>query len=255
MWKIIARYSHRMMSTSKSDLASLLEGTRFLARRPGATAGIAALGMVLAALAPLLQLHAGLPDEPLVDAALTFVGLLPLELYFIPRFLIAADAQTGENPHNQPQDWRQRFEERWLRAFWGKAVLALAVGIGLSLVIVPGLLVLLAFGWTPLRILLRGESLVQAARGSYRMMVRAWRRVLLTTSAMAIVYMSLIIVLSYLVQLGVPDPTVEERLTHPLIWAGNFLGSLLSLWLSACLLALYRRLEAAPLAGTLPRAG
>ena len=205
---------------------------------------------------PLLQLHAGLPDDAAVDAILTFVGLLPLELYFIPRFLICADAQSGQNPHNPPGEWRQRFEERWLRAFWGKALLALAVGIGLSLAIIPGILVLAAFGWTPLRILLRGESLVQAAKGSYRMMVRAWQRVLLSVCAMGAIYLTLIMVLSSLVELGVPDPTPQVRLTHPLIWAGNFLGSLLSLWLSACLLALYQRVEgAAALQNSLPRAG
>jgi hypothetical protein len=40
------------------------------------------------------------------------------------------------------------------------------------------------------------------------------------------------------------------------MWIGNFLGSLLSLWLSTCLLALYRRVEgAAPLAAANRRAG
>jgi hypothetical protein len=245
-----------MMTSPKTDLACLLEGTRHQIRRPAATLGIAALGMLLAALAPLLQLHAGLPDDAAVDAVLTFVGLLPLELYFIPRFLICADAQSGQNPHNPPEGWRQRFEERWLRAFWGKALLALAVGVGLSLAIIPGILVLAAFGWTPLRILLRGESLVQAAKGSYQMMLRAWQRVLLCVCAMGAIYLALIMVLSSLVELVVPDPTPQVRLTHPLIWLGNFLGSLLSLWLSTCLLALYHRVEgAAPLQNTLPRAG
>lgn len=245
-----------MTTSPKTDLASIREGTRFLTLRPGASLGIAALGMALAALSPLLQLHAGLPDEPIVDMALTFVGLLPLEMYFIPRFLIAADAESGSNPLNRPGEWRVRFEERWLRAFWAKALVAAAALLGLSLAVFPGLLVLLAYGWAPLRVLLRGEPLLQALRGSYRMMVQAWRRVLLASTAMAVLYLAAIVVLSWLVQLGVPDPVAEVRLRHPLIWAGNFLGCLLSLWLSASLLALYRRVEgSAPLEGSLPRAG
>jgi hypothetical protein len=235
-----------MTTSPKTDLASLLEGTRYLTRRPLAVLGIAALGMLLAALAALLQIQAGLPEDPLVDAALTFASLLPLELYFIPRFLIATDAQAGQNPLNTADQWRQRFEERWMRAFWGKAALALATGIGLSLFIFPGLMVLMAFGWMPLRILLRGESIVQAARGSVHLMARAWRRVIFATSAMAMVYLSCIVVLSYLVGLAVQDPTARVRLTHPLIWIGNFFGCLLSVWLSACLLALFRRLETLP---------
>jgi len=235
-----------MTTSPQTDLASLKEGTRYLTRRPLAVLGISALGMVLAALAALLQIRAGLPEDPLVDAALTFASLLPLELYFIPRFLIAADAGSGDNPLNAPGEWRLRFEERWLRAFWGKAALALATGLGLSLFIFPGLVVLMAFGWVPLRILLRGEALAQAARGSLEMMARAWRRVLLATSAMAMVYLSGIVLLSYGVGFWVEDPSVRVRLTHPLIWAGNFVGSLLSLWLSACLLALFRRVETAP---------
>ena len=232
-----------MTTSPKTDLASLKEGTLYLTRRPLATLGISALGMVLAALAALLQIRAGLPEDPLVDAALTFASLLPLELYFIPRFLIAADAMAGQNPLNAPGDWPQRFEERWLRAFWGKALLALVTGVGLSLFIFPGLMVLMAFGWVPLRILLRGEALAQAARGSLQMMARSWRRVLFATSAMAMVYLSCIVILSYLVGLSVEDPTARIRLTHPLVWAGNFAGSFLSLWLSACLLALFRRVE------------
>jgi hypothetical protein len=232
-----------MTTSSKTDLASLLEGTRFLTRRPGATLGIAALGMLLAALAALLQIHAGLPEVPLVDGALTFAALVPLELYFIPRFLMATDAQAGQNPLNLPAEWKLRFEERWLRAFWAKALLALATGIGLSAFIFPGLLVLLAFGWMPLRILLRGESIAQAARGSVQMMARTWRRAVLATSAMAVVYLACILALSFLVGLKVEDPTARVRLAQPVIWAGNFVGSLLSLWLSSCLLALFRRLD------------
>ena len=65
-------------------------------------------------------------------------------------------------------------------------LLGLAFGVGFLLLLVPGLLVLMAFGWVPLRILLRGESLAQAARGSFQMMGRTWRRALLTVSALYI---------------------------------------------------------------------
>ena len=254
---MIARYSHRMTTSPKTDLASIREGTRYLTRRPGASLGIAALGMALAALSPLLQLNLGLPDDPWSDMALTFVSLLPLELYFIPRFLIAADAESGDNPLNLPGEWRTRFEERWLRAFGAKVLVALAACVGLSLAIVPGILVMLAFGWAPLRVLVRGEPMLQAAKGSYQMMVRSWRRIVLATSAMAVLYLSANIFLSWLLAVWLPDPvTAEARLAHPLVWIGNFLGCLLSLWLSTCLLALYRRVDrAAPLEGTLPRTG
>jgi hypothetical protein len=245
-----------MTTSPKSDLASLKEGTRYLARRPAVTLGIAALGMALFALAALLQRSSGLPDEPQVEQLLTFAALLPLELYFIPRFLIAADAQEGENPLNAPADWKIHFEERWLRAFWGKILLSFATGLGIILFVAPGLLVLMAFGWMPLRILLRGESVAQAARGSLQTMRHAWQRVILTTSAMAFVYLSASYLLSVLVEHFVPDPTPMARLTHPVLWAGNFFVSLLSLWLSACLLALFRRVEtAADPADSLPKAG
>ncbi len=235
-----------MTISPKSDLASIAEGTRYLLRRPGLSLGIAAVGMLLAGLAPLLQMRAGLPDEPTSELALTFASMLPLELYFIPRFLIAADALASQDPLNTPGDWKLRFEERWLRAFWGKVLLVLAVGAGLSLLLLPGLLLLMAFGWAPLRILLRGESLLQAAKGSLAMLVRTWARVLLVVSAAAVIYLSCIIILSFLVSLFVAEPTLHQRLVHPAVWAGNFCGSLLSLWLSSCLLALYRKVELPP---------
>jgi hypothetical protein len=236
-----------MTISPKSDLGSLLDGTRNLLDRPVLSLGIGFLGMVLASLAPLLQLHAGLPDDPTAELALTFAAMLPLELYFIPRFLIAADAVAGNDPLNPRDEWKQRFEERWLRAFWGKVLLFLAVGIGLYLLLVPGVMVLMAFGWTPLRILLRGESLAQAARGSLAMLGRTWARVLLVVSALSAAYLSCIVILSFLVGLFAGgDPTAQERLHHPAVWVGNFFGSLLSLWLSSCLLALFRRVELPP---------
>ena len=42
---------------------------------------------------------------------------------------------------------------------------------------------------------------------------------------------------------GLARSGARVRLLHPAFWAGNFLGVLLSLWLSACFLALFRRVE------------
>ena len=202
--------------------------------------------MILGALGPLLQIKTGLPDDPAISAALTFVGILPLELYFIPRFLLAVDAERGQNPLNPPETWKLHFEERWLRAFWGKILLAMAIAVGVKLLIVPGVLVLVLFGWTPLRILLRGETLVQAAKGSMQLMIHAWYRVLLVASAMLLAYLCCFGLLLTAVEYFVPDPTPHQRLTHPAIWTGNLVGNLLSLWLSTCLLTLYQRVEVEP---------
>jgi len=171
--------------------------------------------------------------------------VVPLELYFIPRFLMEVDAEAGGNPLNAAGDWKVRFEERWLRAFLAKVLLGLAVGVGMSLMLVPGLLVLLAFGWVPLRVLLKGEPLQVAAKASLRMMTLHWRRMVLATSAMAVVYLLAAMAVAVAVAHFIPEPTLHQRITHPALWVANFLSSLLSLWLSVCFLSLFRRLEAA----------
>jgi hypothetical protein len=50
--------------------------------------------------------------------------------------------------------------------------------------------------------------------------------------------------LDLLVGLVLPDPTPQVRMVHPAIWAENFCISMVELWLSASLLALFRRLDA-----------
>jgi hypothetical protein len=234
-----------MTTLANSDLTCLAEGTRFLVRRPSNVLILGVLGMGLSVLAPWIQLRSGLPDDLITASALICAAVVPLELYFIPRFLMAVDAEAGGNPLNAAGDWKVRFEERWLRAFLSKALLGLAVGIGMSFLLLPGLLVLLAFGWVPLRVLLKGEPLLVAAKGSLRMMTLHWRRTVLTTSAMAVVYLLAALSVAFAVAHFIPEPTLAQRITHPALWIANFLSSLLSLWLSSCFLALFRRLEAA----------
>jgi hypothetical protein len=232
-----------MTMSPKTDLATLTEGLGYLARRPIATVGMAVLGMLLAALAPLLQIKAGLPDDDVVRVALAFACLIPLEMYFIPRFLAEADASPGDRILNPAKDWEHLFDERWMRAMGGRLVLYGGVGLGMVFFILPGLMVFFAFGWMPLRMLLRGEALGAAARGSLRMMLRAWRRVMLVVLALALVYLVYLMLLSLALEPLGETPSPWVRLTHPGVWVGNFLGALLNLWASACALALFRRVE------------
>ena len=232
-----------MTTLATSDLHSLPEGTRFLARHPSAVLAMGVLGMGLSALAPWIQLRAGLPDDLVTASALICATVLPLEMYFIPRLLMEVDAEAGGNPLNAAGEWKVRFEERWLRAFAAKALLGVAVGLGVSLFIVPGLLVLMAFGWVPLRVLLKGETLANAARGSLRTASLHWRRMLLAACAMGTVSLLVAMAVAVTVAHFVPEPTLRQRITHPALWLAKFASSVLSLWLSACLLALFRRLE------------
>jgi len=124
----------------KTDLASFSEGTGFLVRRPFATLGLAALGMVLAALPPLLQIKFNLPNDDLTSNALIFAGLLPVEMYLIPRFLAEADAFRGGSPQNPHGEWEKHFEARWLKAMAGKVLLSVAIGLGILCFIIPGLI-------------------------------------------------------------------------------------------------------------------
>lgn len=229
----------------KSDLASFTEGSGFLVRRPFATLGLGALGMALAALPPLLQIKFGLPNDELTTSALTFAGLFPLEMYFLPRFLAEADASAGGSAQNPLGEWEKHFDERWLRSLAGKLLLALAFSLGFLCFVLPCLAVLFAFGWAPLRILLRGETVAEAFRGSLAMMLRGWRRVVVVILLLLAVNLGLAMILFWMTGSLEPIPDPWVQLTHPRIWVVNFLRILLSLWTSACLLALYRRVEAA----------
>ena len=240
-----------MTISPKSDLASFSEGTGYLVRRPFVTLGLAALGMVLAALAPLLQIKFSLPNDDLTTSALLFAALFPLEMYFIPKFLAEADAQAGA-PANPLVDWERRFDERWMKAMLGKFLLAIAIVLGLLCLVLPGLVVFFAFGWAPLRILLRGESLAEAARGSLAMMQRSWRRILMGILLLVGFNLAVVMVLSF--ASGSPEqrPLPWQELTHPRLWAVNFFSILQNLWTSACLLALFRKVEAPPAPAPVP---
>ena len=230
----------------QTDLATFSEGTGFLLRRPLVTLGLALMGMVLAALVPVLQIRFALPNDEMTAGALSFASLFPLQMYFVPRFLAEADASGGDRPLNLPGEWEKLFDARWMKAMGAKFLLGAAVGIGALAFILPGLVILLAFCWMPTRVLLRGESLADAARNSLQLMIRSWRRVLVVCMGILVVYLAAAMILSYISGFLDTRPAPWEQLTHPRVWIANFASVLLSVWVSGCLLALFRRIENAP---------
>lgn len=216
-----------------------------MGEHPWTTAFLALLGTALGALGPWLQLKTG-QERPEASLALSAVGLLPMEMYFIPRFLAFLDARSGDREANPREAWRDRFDARWLRAFGARMLLAFAAGLGFLLLVLPGLIVLLLFGWAPFRVLLRGESLREAARASLRITAAHWPRIILVGSATFSIYLGAALLLNLGLELGLPEPSLQTQLVHPAMHLGRLVTALLGLWLNLALLELYHAVEVLP---------
>src|SRR5690242_13080718 len=97
-----------------SQSGALADGFRFLARRPAWTAGLVVLGTLLGQLGPALELLAKAEKNPVMGMALAWVAVLPMELYFIPRWVSRLDADLMDSPSNPQARWPALFEQRWL---------------------------------------------------------------------------------------------------------------------------------------------
>ena len=239
-----------MRTAPPSHLGALLEGYRLLRRHPAMALGLALLAMVLAQLAPALELAAGVGPSLIFQPIFGFTALLPLEMYFIPRLQAQLDAEVLNLPANPTVGWQGLFDQRWVMTFLTRLGVSVAVGLGLLLFIIPGIVVLTLFGWAPMRMLLRGEGLVAALKGSQAAMARNWPRIVQAVLALLLVALTYQMAASWAMDRLLPamDPELGPgallRLKHPAFWFFNFLGGLLNLWISCSLLALYHRLEA-----------
>lgn len=237
-----------MEKPSGSDLGVLVEGAAKLARRPLPALAMIAIGIALGTVGPLLQRWTGRAD----DAALLLlgaVGMLPWEFYFLPRFLARVDAEDCNHPSNPAGEWRQRFESRWLRTVLAKLALNLAVGFGLLLLLAPGLLVLFAFGWAPIRVLLRGEALGDAMKSSLQLMRLAWRRAVFMVGAAFLAAFAVLAALVAAAAVVHPGPGAPP-LHSPVRWILEACSVSTSLWLSLTLLCAYLRLESSSESGS-----
>jgi hypothetical protein len=234
-----------------SHLGALREGLAMLRRHPLPFLGLAVLAMALAQLGPALELAARVGPSLFIQPIFGFAGLLPLEMYFIPRMQARLDSELRDHPANPAASWHGTFDERWLRAFLLRLGLSAAIGLGLLCFLIPGILVLTLFGWGPMRMLLRGETAMAALRWSQAAMARQWPRIVQAVLAMLLVALVYQIAAGWALDRLLPavDPEVGPsallRLKHPAFWLFNLLGGALNLWLSCTLLALYHRLEAA----------
>lgn len=206
--------------------------------------------MGLAQLGPALELASGAGPNLLTQPVFAFAGLLPLEMYFIPRLQAQLDADLLDAPGNPATAWRDTFDHRWLKSFLARLAISVAIGLGLLLFLIPGILVLTLFGWAPLRMLLRGGGLLEALRWSQAAMARHWPRIVQAVLAMLLVALVYQMAAGWALDRLLPatgqdlGPGALLRLKHPALWVFNLLGGALNLWLSCALLALYHRLEA-----------
>lgn len=228
---------------------ALAEGLRFLARRPGWTLGLLVLGTLLGQLGPALELLAKAGTNPLMGLALAWVAVLPMELYFIPRWISRLDADQVDDPANPQARWPALFDQRWLPAFGASLAIQALGGLGFLLLIIPGVIVLTLTGFAPTRILLRGASFGEALRWSIRAMAQHWPRIVQTALAILLLAFAGALALALaesalFASSGPAGPDAWTRLKHPFIWGSQALGTLTLLWVSASFLSLYHRLEA-----------
>lgn len=250
-----------MPAPPPSHLGALREGLILLRRHPLLSAGLVLLAMGLSQLGPALELAAGVGPNLAFQPLFGLAGLLPLEMYFIPRLMAQLDAETL-NGHGNPADgWQTAFDQRWFRSFLARLGLSLvlglgfafsvAVGFGLFAFLIPGIVILTLYGWAPLRMLLRGDALPAALKWSQAAMARHWPRIVQAVLAMMLVVLTYQLAAGWALDRLLPatDPDLGPgallRLKHPAFWVFNLTGGLLNLWLSCALLALYHRLEAA----------
>ena len=226
-----------------SPWSLLREGLKLALRHPWTSLAICILGTGLGGLAPLLIVRGGLGDNPAIESLLFFVALLPLDFYFLPRLALRLDAETLDHPNNPLTGWKEAFETRWLRAFGAKVLLGVAAGLGILFFILPGLAVLFCFGWTPTRVLLRGESIREACIGSLDLMRRLWPLALSRVLLVLLVGMTLSGSVQYAVETLHPLANPKAELLSPLFWGEQFLGSMVSIWTTTTLLVLYQSLE------------
>ena len=231
-----------------SQSGAVLDGFRFLARRPVWTIGLALAGMVLGQLGPALEIAARAGENPIMGLALTWAAMLPMELYLIPRWIARLDAESIGDSANALVEWPARFDQRWLRAFGLSFAVQALGGLGLVLLLIPGLIVLTLLGFAPLRLLLRGGSAGDALRWSARSMALHWPRIVQAALLILLFAFAGALALALaqgavFARFGEAGPDAWTRLKHPFIWASQLLSSLALLWISASFLGLYHRLE------------
>lgn len=229
-------------SNSKAFIP-LQTATRLMAGNPLPSLIIVIITCILGALGTFLEMRVALPPNPLFSALLQGVATLPLDLYVIPRFLLFLDAQSMNTAKNPYAQWKETFEARWMKAIGSKLLWYITMAAGFALFIFPGVLAFTLLCWMPYWVLLRGETISEAAKRSARLASRRWPLMLAGMSIPIIIYLCAFWAIAAVIQHYIPQPTPWILLTSPLFWVVRFTGGLLGLWLSACALALFQMLE------------
>ena len=224
-----------------SQSGAVLDGFRFLARRPVWTLGLMLAGTLLGQLGPALELVARGGGDPLVRDAMSLATILPMAAYLIPRWLTLLDADASLESDGA---WRASFEKRWLRAFMTRLAIQ-SVAFLLLILVIPSVVILTLLGFAPMRILLRGDTVPDALRWSARSMARHWPRIAQAALLIALLALCALAPCQWYMQTRFPveSTPAQALLRSPTLWCVQAASILAILWCSASFLSLYRRLE------------
>lgn len=231
----------------RTETSALLDGLRFLLRRPGWTLGLLVLGTLLGQLGPALAQAAHAGNAPLIQAFLTIMASLPMLFIFVPRWIARLDADLRNHPANAEGSWPGAYDHRWFPAALAAALIFFASWLGCALIF-PGAVLLALMGFVPTRMLLRGEAFRPALQWNATAVARHWPKLAPAALGILLVFGVSAIGLVLLIAPALPEggdqlPVTWSLLMHPRLWIAQLLQTLVLLWSFGALLSLYHRLE------------
>lgn len=232
-----------MRISTLKNLSAIPTSFSWMAKHRGLVVGLSAFWALLMTLAPLVQMHAGIPPNLVFTSIVNMAFTLPIDFFLLPMLVAYVDAEFNQHPANPLQDWRKTFEVRWLKAAGARVLLYVLSTLGLMAFFIPGLVVILLLGWMPVYTLLRGGTIAHAARWSTKIMTQEWRRVILAILPIFAIYLGLLLCLDLALVHWGPEPTLWLRFRHPYFWLASMISAAVNIWLSLALLAIFHRVE------------
>ncbi|HEU4952089.1 MAG TPA: hypothetical protein VFT46_09045, partial [Holophagaceae bacterium] len=188
----------------RTETSALVDGARFLLRRPGWTLGLLALGTLLGQLGPALAQLAHAGNSPLIQAFLTIMASIPMLFIFVPRWVARLDADIRNHPANAADQWPGAYDRRWWPAAVSAALIFFFSWLGCALIF-PGAVLLALMGFVPTRMLLRGDTFKPSLQWNATAVARHWPKLAPAALGILLVFGASVLGLMLLIAPAVPE--------------------------------------------------